>query len=182
MTDTRRRYTVKNSAIISNRKVEKKNNVIKQQKYVPVCMCVCVCDWGELKNDRVKKSKFTMGGGSELSHRKRERRKRCRRPWERERARQWKSARFCSDVDVFVGNSGLYAYAIIMKERSIVQFVFVFLSAAADLIWIRFKSSQALYCCCCLILFLSPKSFSTTKFDEPQTLFGPGEWRNLIKF
>lgn len=84
VTDTRRRYTVKNGAIISNRKVEKKNNVIKQQKYVPVCMCVCVCDWGELKNDRVKKSKFTMGGGSELSHRKRERRKRCRRPWEGE--------------------------------------------------------------------------------------------------
>lgn len=80
VTDTRKRYTVKNGAIISNRKVEKKNNVIKQQKYVPVCMCVCVCDWGELKNDRVKKSKFTMGGGSELSHRKRERRKRCRRP------------------------------------------------------------------------------------------------------
>lgn len=80
-----------------------------------------------------------------------------------ERARWWKSARFCSDVDIFVGNSGLYAYAIIIKQRSIVPFVFVFLSAAADLIWIRFKSAQTLYCCCCcFILFLSPKSFSTT--------------------
>lgn len=92
-----------------------------------------------------------MGGGSELSHRKRERAKRDAEERERARPREWKSARFCNDVDIFVGNSGLYAYAIIMKQRSIVQFVFVFLSAAADLIWIRFKSAQALYSCCCVI-------------------------------
>lgn len=49
---------------------------------------MCVCEWGELKNDRVKKSKFTMGGGSERSHRKRERRKSVRgRERDGERAR-----------------------------------------------------------------------------------------------
>lgn len=60
MTGTRRRQTVKNGAIIPNRKVEKKNHVIKQQKYDSVCVCV-------ERIDRVKKSKFTMGGSSGLS-------------------------------------------------------------------------------------------------------------------
>lgn len=91
---------------------------------------MCVCVRGELKHDRVKKSKFTMGGGSGLSLIESESVRREMQKSERVKER----ARFCNDVDIFVGNSGLYAYAIIMKQRSTVQFVFVFLSAAADLI------------------------------------------------
>lgn len=146
-----------------------------------LCACACVCVIGEnwkTTESRNRSLRWEEAASSLIESESVERDAEDR---ERERARQWKSARFCSDVDVFVGNSGLYAYAIIMKERSIVQFVFVFLSAAADLIWIRFKSSQALYCCCCFFVSFAQKLFNN-KLDEPQTLFGPGEWRNLIKF
>lgn len=109
-----------------------------------------------------------MGGGSELSLIESESVRREMQKSERVKER----ARFCNDVDIFVGNSGLYAYAIIMKQRSIVQFVFVFLSAAADLIWIRFKSAQALYSCCCFIfIFCLVVSFSPKSFQRAANTF-----------
>lgn len=131
-------------------------------------MTKCVCVWGENWNtteSRNRSLRWEEAAGS-LSSKARACEERCRRAWERVSERVKERARFCNDVDIFVGNSGLYAYAIIMKQRSTVQFVFVFLSAAADLIWIRFKSAQALYSCCCFIFYFffclvsfSPKSF-----------------------
>lgn len=138
-------------------------------------MTKCVCVWGENWNtteSRNRSLRWEEAAGS-LSSKARACEERCRRAWERVSERVKERARFCNDVDIFVGNSGLYAYAIIMKQRSTVQFVFVFLSAAAaaDLIWIRFKSAQALYSCCCFIFFFLSCFFLAQKLSTGRKHF-----------
>lgn len=82
VTGTRRRHTVKNGAIIPNRKVEKKNHVIKQQKYDSLCVCV----WRELTELRNRSLRWEEAAGS-LSSKARACKERCRRAWESETER-----------------------------------------------------------------------------------------------